>query len=164
SELADDTNVAGDFDVHDSTVFQGAGAGTTVIDGQQIARVFDVLGTAPGSIKVTFQGLTVRNGRALNGGGAGIRVGNATLVVQDCVVAGNRTTGLGGGISNSALPGTGNVTLVHSTIARNVARIGGGVSVQADGVGHGSVLSVNGSTIRRNLADSGGGIFASVAT
>src|SRR5262245_46970822 len=164
SETADDTNVAGDFDVHDSTLFQGAGAGTTIIDGQQIARVFDVLGTAPGSITVTFQGLTVRNGRALNGGGAGIRVGNANLVVQDCFVTGNRTARNGGGISNDALPGTGNVTLVRSTIARNVASVGGGLSVQADGVGQGSVLIVNNSTIQRNLAESGAGLFAGVAT
>jgi len=48
---ADDTNAAGDFDVTGSTLFQGAGAGNTVIDGQRLDRVFDVLGTAPSSIQ-----------------------------------------------------------------------------------------------------------------
>src|SRR3954465_1601705 len=52
--MADDANAGGDFDVHDTTLFQGAGAGATVIDGQKIDRVFDVLGSAPGSIKATF--------------------------------------------------------------------------------------------------------------
>src|SRR5262249_1848231 len=99
-------------------------------------------------------------GRALNGGGAGIRVGNANLVVQDCVVTGNRTTGFGGGISNDALPDTGNVTLVRSTIARNVAGQGGGVAVLAAPVNPASVLTVIGSTIQHNLANAAGGIFS----
>jgi predicted outer membrane repeat protein len=162
---ADDANAAGDLDVTGSTLFQGSGAGNTVIDGQQIDRVFDVRGTAPSSIKVTFQNLTIRNGLADAGGGGGIRVGKADLTVQDCVVTGNRTSGFGGGISNAALPGTGNVTLVRSTIDHNVAALGGGLSVQADGQGQGSVLNVNASTIQRNLSSgSGGGIFAGVAT
>src|SRR6185312_3444149 len=59
---ADNTNAAGDLDVSGSTVFRGAGAMKTIIDGQQIDRVFDVFGTAPHSIKVAFQGLTIRNG------------------------------------------------------------------------------------------------------
>src|SRR4051812_35563469 len=49
---ADNTNAAGDFDVAGSTLFQGAGAGATVIDAHQLDRVFDVLGTSPRSIKV----------------------------------------------------------------------------------------------------------------
>ncbi len=160
---ADNTNAAGDLDVTGSTLFQGAGADATVIDGQQLDRVFDVLGTAPGSIQVTFQGLTIRNGLGDVGGGGGIRVGNADLMVQDCVVTGNRTSGSGGGISNAALPGTGNVTLVRSTIDHNVAATGGGLSVQANGQNQGSVLNVSGSTIQHNIAFDGGGINAVVA-
>src|SRR5262245_16338629 len=77
---------AGALAVTDTTVFRGAGAGSTVVDGHRGDRVFDVLGTAPSSIKVTFQGLTIRNGfgdAGGGGGGGGIRVGNADLVVQD---------------------------------------------------------------------------------
>src|SRR5262245_37492977 len=48
---ADDTNAAGDLDISGSTLIQGAGAGATIIDGQQIDRVLDVLGTAPHSIR-----------------------------------------------------------------------------------------------------------------
>src|SRR5262249_14163707 len=81
----DDTNAAGDLDVHDRTVFRGAGAGVTVIDGRRIDRVFDVLGSAPHSITATFQNLTIRNGLTGDEGG-GIRVGNADLVVQSCTI------------------------------------------------------------------------------
>ena len=66
----------------------------------------------------------------------------------------------GGGISNAALPGTGNVTLVHDTIARNAAVLGGGLFVQANAQNQGSVLNVSGSTIQRNLARTGAGISA----
>ena len=102
----EDANVTGDFDITDTLTIQGAGAGLTIIDGQQLDRVFDVLGTAPSSIKVVLQGLTVRNGN-VTGHGGGIRVGNADLVVRDCVVTGNRASGNGGGISNATRPGRG---------------------------------------------------------
>src|SRR5262249_18276490 len=72
-QMTDDTNAAGDFDVHDSTVFQGAGAGNTIVDAQPIDRVFDVLGTTARPINVTFQNLTIRNGAADNADGGGIR-------------------------------------------------------------------------------------------
>src|SRR4051794_6274545 len=78
---ADDTNAKGDLDVLGTTLFKGAGAGATAVDGRQIDRVFDVLGTAPDSIRVTFQALTIRNGLADAGGGGGIRVGNADLLL-----------------------------------------------------------------------------------
>ena len=109
--------------------------------------MFDVLGTAPSSIKVVLERLTVRNGN-VTGHGGGIQVGNADLVVRDCVVTGNRASQTGGGISNAAMPGTGNVTLVRTTVGRNVAgSIGGGLFV--DGA---SALTVKDSTVRRNIA------------
>src|SRR5262249_11190542 len=70
----EDGNLTGDFDITDSVTIRGAGAGLTFVDGKQLDRVFDVLGTRPSSILVTLQGLTVRNGKA-TGDGGGIRVG-----------------------------------------------------------------------------------------
>jgi predicted outer membrane repeat protein len=156
----DDTNLSGDFDITDSVTIRGAGAGLTIIDGQHLDRVFDAIGTAPGSIKVVFQSLTVRGGFSDEGGG--IRVGNANLVVQDCVVAGNTASVNGGGLSNASAPGTGNVTLVRTTVGRNVAGgAGGGLCVE----GQGSTLTVSASRVRRNIAGgSGGGILATTAT
>ena len=85
---ADDTNVAGDLDITDSTVIKGAGSGATVIDAQQLDRVFDVRGTAPHSIKVTFRGLTIRNGMSDAQGGGGVRAANADLVFQRAMFRG----------------------------------------------------------------------------
>ncbi|HSQ56295.1 MAG TPA: CSLREA domain-containing protein, partial [Gemmata sp.] len=181
----EDGNLTGDFDVSGSTLFLGAGAGATVVDGQGLDRVFDVLGFdpgsttvpfqaldrvidglvgAPGSMTVVFQGLTVRNGLVDAGDGGGIRVSDANLVVRDCAVTGNQAPGGGGGgISNDTLPGTGDVKLVRSLIAHNVTGgDGGGVSVLGNEEGLGSVLTILGSTVRRNLAVNAGGIRASV--
>jgi predicted outer membrane repeat protein len=156
----EDANLTGDFDVTDTVTIRGAGAGLTAIDGQQLDRVFDVSGTAPGSITVVLEKLTVRNGN-VTGHGGGVQVGNANLVVRDAAVTGSRASLTGGGVSNGAAPGTGNVTLVRTTVGRNLAGTeGGGLSVRSP-----SVLTLKDSTVRRNVAGgSGGGILAFAAT
>jgi len=149
----EDVNATGDFDITDALTIQGAGAGVSIVDGQQLDRVFEVLGSAPSSIKGVFQGITIRNGK-VTGDGGGIAVGNADLVVRDCAVTANQAALTGGGISNVIALGTGNVTLVRTTLARNVAGTeGGGAAVG----GAGTVLTVKQSTVRRNVATTGGG-------
>jgi hypothetical protein len=158
----DDTNAAGDFDVTGDTLIIGAGAAATIIDGQQIDREFDVLGTDPSSIEVVLRSLTVRNG-SVGADGGGVRVGNAELMVRDCVVVGNRAAGSGGGISNFGRPGTGNVTLIAALVSRNVARgIGGDVCVVGSG-GTGSRLTVTATTIQGNISGSTGGRILATA-
>ena len=146
-------NATGDFDITDALTIRGAGAGLTIVDAQQKDRVFDVIGSAPSSVRVVLQGLTARNGRVDSGGGA-VRVIDADLVVRDCVVTGNRATESGGGIGGSSAE---NVTLVRTTVARNVAgEEGGGLAV-----GGAAVLTLTGSTVRRNVAGTfAGGISA----
>jgi hypothetical protein len=144
-------NATGDFDIHDGVTISGAGAGLTVIDGQQLDRVFDAFGSGPSSIRAVFAGLTVRNGSANNGGG--IQVGNADLVIRDCGVTGNRASVSGGGVSNGDVAGTGNATLIRTTVARNTGSVGGGLFVVGS-----SVLTVKDSVVRRNIAGTGGGI------
>jgi predicted outer membrane repeat protein len=145
--------LGGDFDITDGVTIQGAGAGNSVIDGQQLDRVFDVMGNAPGSIKVVFQGLTIRGGN-VTGSGGGIRVGNANVVLRDAAVSANRASLQGGGISNIDLLGTGNVTLLRTSVSRNVAGDSGGGLLVGGGE---SVLTLKDSTIRRNIATNDGG-------
>jgi CSLREA domain-containing protein len=149
----DDGNLTGDFDITDDVTIRGAGAGLTVIDGQQLDRVFDVIGNAPSSIKVVYQGLAVRDG-STGGDGGGIQVANADLVLRDCAVTGNRASGAGGGIR--AIIGSPNVALVRTTVARNLASFGGGINA--------ATAALTDSTVRRNLSDAGGGIHANTIT
>ena len=141
-------NATGDLDITGAVTIRGAGAGLTIIDGQQLDRVFDVAGTAPSSIKVVLEKMTIRNG-LVTGNGGGVENANADLVVRDATVSGNRASQRGGGISNGTILLTGNITLVRSTVSRNVAGgAGGGLSVFSQG----SVLTVSSSTVRRNIA------------
>ena len=91
SGTSESNNNTGDFDINGPVTIK-AGAGLTIIDGQQIDRVLDISGSGPSSIKIVLQGLTVRNGNEASGGG-GILVGNAPTLVRDRTVTGNRTTG-----------------------------------------------------------------------
>src|SRR5205823_3427649 len=100
-------------------------------DGKQIDRVFAVTGANPHSIDVVFQGLTVAGGD-IGGDGGGILMGNANLTLRDCVVAGNRATGNGAGISNALAPASGDLTLIRTTVRDNVAfQDGGGIYLKA---------------------------------
>ena len=76
----------------------------------------------------------------------------------------NRASGSGGGISNGTSPGTGNITIVRTTVGRNVAGIsGGGCFVLGRGT-PGNSFTLKDSTIRRNIAAFGSGIRATAMT
>jgi hypothetical protein len=157
SGAADDGNGTGDFDITEAVTIQGAGAGLTIVSGQRLDRVFDVIGSAPHAFQVLFKKLAVRNGN-VTGGGGGVQLNNADLTVQDCVISGNEATGFGGGISNTIGPGTGSLTLVRTTVARNSSQSGGGgISVSDPG----SLLTVRDSAIRLNYTTyNGAGVLA----
>lgn len=150
--VGEDGNAAGDLDITDDVTIRGAGRDLTFIDGQQLDRVFDVFGNAPGSFKVVLERTTVRHGAA-PGAGGGIKAANANLVVRDAAVTGNRATSVGGGIGCTT--GTPEVKVVRTVVARNTALgVGGGILTPL-----GSILTVRDSTVRRNIATaSGGGI------
>lgn len=74
----DDTNSAGDLDIRDSVTITGAGPDKTIIDGNAIDRVFDILFSFKlEGISVVLKNLTIQNGRVTPTvslpGGAGIQ-------------------------------------------------------------------------------------------
>jgi hypothetical protein len=142
----EDANATGDLDVTGPVTIQGQGASLTVIDGVRLDRLFDV----HGKFGVSFSGLTLRNGRAGDGGGAA-QAADANLKLVGCVVTGNSGL-LGGGINAEH----GDVTLIRTTVSRNVAR-GDGGGVRA---GAGSVSLTNSAVLRNNALGNGGGVFA----
>jgi predicted outer membrane repeat protein len=143
-------NATGDFDVLGDVAIRGAGAGLTVIDGQRIDRLFDLLDP----IDVRFKGVTLQKGgdsdnRNVNGGA--IQTLSADLTMVDCVVRGNFGK-FGGAINNES----GNVTLNRCTVAGNTAgNSGGGIRVAT------GALTMTDSAVRRNLCRvEGGGVLA----
>jgi hypothetical protein len=151
---------------------QGAGAGSTLIDAQQLDRVLH-FNTGSGT-KNLLQGLTIENGLAPIGfflgsnaaAGGGILDDSGALTIMNCVVTNNeaqgRTTtsaaggaGYGGGIFDDA--GSDPLTIINTTISNNKAIGGHGVSIGGGGFGGGvyvyfSQLAIQSSTFSGNQA------------
>ncbi len=182
----EDAAATGDLDVTDPAglTIQGAGAGSTTVDADDIDRVFDVLALA----SLTISDLTVTDGQtpAVVGdqGGGGIR-NTGILTVTNAVVTSNEALE-GAGVFNNAT-----LTLTGSTVSSNssgnragaIAVDGGTVVItdstltgndaQGPGAADGDVLgggamytaagttTITGSTISSNTATAGdGGGFA----
>jgi hypothetical protein len=137
----EDASATGDLDITSNLTIKGAGAAKTVIDGNNLDRVFQVLQGA-----VNISGVTIEHGKASVGGGllnSGGRVSLSSVVITDNHAAGSNgakghfaigggqkggpggdgggaTAGLGGGIFNSS----GSLAISKSVITANQA-IGG---------------------------------------
>ena len=140
---------AGDLDVTDAVTLAGAGAPTTIINGNAIDRVFHVFANT------TTTGVTVQGGNLGTGvEGGGIYIDNAAVVNLTEVAIQNNTGKHGGGIYNK----NGTLTVTESTISGNAAANG-----QGGGLFHDASTTVimTNVTISGNSATSdGGGIMA----
>ena len=154
----DDTNSAGDLDIRDSVTITGAGPDKTIIDGNAIDRVFDILFSFKlEGISVVLKNLTIQNGWVTPTvslpGGAGIQ-NRENLTLNNVVVRNNTAVGdnsnyvTGGGILNG-----GSLTMVQCTVSGNRARRGGGLFT-------GKATTIKQSLITENLAMFGSGILA----
>lgn len=175
---------SGELLVTNSVNIIGPGPDLLAVNGNRARRVFHI----GSNTVVSVSGLTVTNGvpftpnPPFGGGGilndhatlilsnctlsgnssSGIRndgsAGNASLVVIDCILSGNGANTGGGGIFNSAKNGTASVKILNSTLSDNSGGEtgGGGICNNSQG-GIASVEIVN-STLAGNLAANGGGI------
>jgi CSLREA domain-containing protein len=171
------TLTLGELGVSSYVTVNGAGAASTVIDGNGTNRVFNITG----DVIVTFQDMSLTGGRpGLDAGGAILNYGG-TLTLVNTRLANNYAFNGGGGLLTFA----GNVTLINSTVMSNVAEYGGGAGIlnygsgplnivnsaivgnQAYGAYYGGgiwsqgPLTVTGSLIANNNAEFGGGVFNS---
>jgi hypothetical protein len=154
----------GDLDILHSVTIKGAGAGNTIIDGNNLDRVFDIHGGT-----VSISGMTIEHGRALAGGGGllngGGKVSITNVTLENNVAfgidGGNGVNGVGGGsVGNgggSGVDGTnaegggimnasGSMTIKNSFIASNQAKAGNGGNGGngAVGLGSGGIAGTNG--------------------
>ena len=155
-----DDGAAGELDIKGNVTIQGRGAGSTIIDGNNLDRVIQV---QSGSVSIT--GVTIQHG-LVEGDGGGILNSGGRLTLSSVVVknneaigapgsgpAGNGGAGEGGGIFNAA----GSLSLVKTTIASNQAIGGAGTAgvAGAAGTGNGQAGQSGGS----GGTGEGGGIF-----
>ena len=114
--------------------FEGAGAGSTIIDGGSLRRVFFVKSGA-----VAFKNMTIRNGKALGGsGGAG---------------GGGGAVGLGGGLFVYG----GTVSVENVTFSSNNATGGNGGQGNYSGGGGGGLAATGGNGGAPGYSGGGGG-------
>ncbi|MFI5461048.1 MAG: hypothetical protein ACHRXM_37045, partial [Isosphaerales bacterium] len=102
----EDASATGDLDIKGNLTIQGKGLNSSIVDGNSLDRVFQVLGG-----NVTISNLTIQNGFSSVGGGLLNSGGNVTLssvVVRDCIAVG--ADGLNGsagfGVSPNVVAGT----------------------------------------------------------
>lgn len=173
----DDTALNGDLDITGGLILNGAGTSNTIIDANDLDRIFHITGT----FKVSISSLTIRDGTDFNSfGGGGLLNAGGILFLNSVTLSENSTSGDGGGlynvggtvrlssvsvVNNDAAQGgggienTGTLTMTLSTVSGNsTGTAGGGGIANAHGV-----ITLTFSTLSNNIAtNSGGGGLLSV--
>ena len=107
--------------------------------------------------KVTVQNLKLQNGNAKNGdvkdnGGGIAKSGSGELLLDNCIVTGNKSVAAGGGFCGFV--NSGDITIKNCTFESNTAGSNGGGIYSRD------KLTIQNSIIKLNkAADAGGGIY-----
>ena len=160
--ISEDAAATGDLDITDadgSLTINGENPATTIVDGNDTDRVFDVHEVGSG-ITFTINNLTITNGRATDDDGGGIRIMSAFVTLNNVIISNNEVFGGtlldGGGLyyeDNNSLAVDSYVRINHSSIINNhsVDR-GGGIY----GVGADQTTIIRNSTISGNTSDDDG--------
>ncbi len=148
-------NQTGDLDVTDADglTIDGAGAKSTVIDGNDIDRVLDRVAGA-----LTLQQLTITDGSPpANEPGGGIRAAvNLALTLSEVAVTANTVTNAGVQVRGAGIFSEGATTITSSTVSGNTgANRGGGIAFEGA-----PASTITNSTISNNSGDQGAGIAA----
>jgi CSLREA domain-containing protein len=164
----DNGALVGDLDiVHDLTI-QGAGSGTTIIDGNGSVtkdRVFKILASAT---NVTMTGLMIRNGQSLSStvgtiGGGGLYIEGAGHLHLGDVIVEDNTGQNGGGLYGNFTSQGGSIEMDHVIMRANTAMAGGvgaGGGMFAYLPSNASQVLIQDSQVVSNTADgTGGGLF-----
>ena len=139
--------------IYKSLTIRGAGAGKTIVDGNQDGTVFII---DPG-IDVTLSGMAIQNGLASLSGGGGI-FNRGRLTISDVTITGNSAGASGGG---AGIYNAGPLTMNSGTVSGNsitTETFGYGIGVYNSGT-----FTMNGGTISENSASGtnqhGGGVY-----
>jgi len=162
----ENADATGDLDLTSDMTIHGAGADTTIIDGHQLDRVFDIQPLAT----ILIASLTIQNGASGDNSGGAILHNGTTLTLTQVEVVGNSTR-MGGGIASTTalilndssisdniafdrgggIWSTGTLTITNSTVSRNSAGRGGGINSAG-------TLFITSSAVISNTAEQGGGL------
>ena len=102
----EDASATGDLDINDNLTIKGKSSASTIIDGNNLDRVFQILGG-----KVSISNVTIQHGRAFSDGG-GILNSGGKVTLSSVAILNNVATGLNGiaganGIGGGPVGGAG---------------------------------------------------------
>lgn len=166
----EDGAATGDLDIRDELELVGAGAATTLIDGQQADRILHIDnapasssaggGVLDGLPKVTIRGVTIRNGQATVGGGIYTK---GSLTLEQVTIANNQASQNGGGLA--CVNDQANLRLIESVISHNQAPsdqlfqgAGGGIYLSLC-----DTLTLSRTTVMANSGHNGAGVYVNDA-
>ncbi|VAW43406.1 hypothetical protein MNBD_CHLOROFLEXI01-3122 [hydrothermal vent metagenome] len=156
----EDISATGDIDITDDLFFIGNDMATTIIDGNQLDRIFHIFG---GSVSISD--MTITNGEVTgSSGGGGIYLerddggfpGNLTL--DTVTISNNRSSGIGtiSSISGGGILSKGMLTVTNSLIISNETIWGTGGGIRGE-----EHLVIQKTEVRENIASGlGGGVVA----
>ena len=116
----DDTAANGDLDINSTLIINGAGQTATIIDGNDLDRVFHITG----GFKVAMNNMTIQDGNQTGTGlgGGGIASASGTLFLTNVTLTSNLAFEPGGALFNG-----GSATLNNVIISQNNGSTGGGI-------------------------------------
>jgi hypothetical protein len=142
-----------------SITLNGAGAGSTIIDGNNASRVFDLDPNIVGGVTTSISGVTITNGMVTTFGGAGIIAGSGNAGTRDVLTISNSTISnndvnsattnkYGGGLQFFG----GSLTITNSTFSGNTAGSSSGAAVAYahEDIASGEQLTISGTTFSGN--------------
>lgn len=141
---------AGEISIPNSITIQGAGDGTSIVDGSGNggARTFHINPTNADK-GVLINGVTLQGANATVSGGAIYIEYEGALILEDSTINDNDSTTDGGGIYND-----GSLIVDHCSFSLNDSDGSGGAIYSP-----GNLQVLNGSVFDQNTADSAGGIY-----
>lgn len=148
----------GDLNITEDVVILGAGARTTIIDGNQLDTVFDC-----GSYQsnITISGITIRNGYSTTFGSGGITSLDNNLTLSDCAITGNtlsHASSYGGGVYAGGTLNLNRCTVSGNTVQASATGRGGGVCATYGGSSAFTNCTLSGNTVNGGMGGSGGGL------
>jgi CSLREA domain-containing protein len=167
---AEDASATGDLDIAGDITINGAGAGSTIIDGNALDRVMDILYDGDSGYTVVLSGLTIQNGVRMADSdkqSAGIR-SIGFLTINDSIVANNAGVGIESRyfgnlvLNNTIITGNSNPNGVGGVIANIVILDMKNSTISHNSGGWGGISTDNGfsmenSTVNDNSGTAGTG-------